>query len=75
MNIEELLFSSLDLVTCVLKTHENELYLGKVVSYLFKVTIEFRCGPLSDSLSVLNSQNDIYSSGKVNIKYVKIKII
>lgn len=52
LNIEELLFSSLDLITCILKMQENELYLGKVVSNLFKVTIEFRCGPLSDSLSV-----------------------
>lgn len=52
LNNKELLFGSLDLVTYILKTQENELYLGKVVSYLFKVTIEFRCGPLSDSLSV-----------------------
>jgi len=52
LNIKELLFSSLDLVTCILKTQESELYLGKVVSYIFKVTIEFRCGPLSDTLSV-----------------------
>jgi len=52
LNIEELLFSSLDLVTCILKTQENELYLGEVVSYLFKATVEFRCSPLSDSLSV-----------------------
>jgi hypothetical protein len=26
LNIEELLFSSLDLVTCILKIQENELY-------------------------------------------------
>lgn len=52
LNIEELLFSSSDLVTFILKTQENELCLSKAVSYLCKVTIEFRCGPLSDSLSV-----------------------
>jgi len=52
LNIEELLFNSLNLVTCILEIQENELYLDEVVSYLFKTTVEFRCGPLSDSLSV-----------------------
>lgn len=52
LKIEELLFNSLNLVTCIVEMQENELYLGEVVSYLFKATVEFRCGPLSDSMSV-----------------------
>ena len=34
------------------KDSRKWIVLGKVVSYLFKATIEFRSGPLSDSLSV-----------------------